>query len=344
MKLATLPRPFAVRGRPLDIRMATGGGADLTEPSDPVNLVFFGDADPLRIRTALLSLPAERDLRWSALAGPRVRWRDAIGHVHTAYAAEGGWSASAVQLELGRYKGARAHLRLFAFEGFTLGAAHVEFLPTGAFEHQVVSWALGEELIVSELERAGVLRGRPERVGRLPTGLDRTIEPETLLRAPDRLVRLAGLPERSSVPVRIPGDGFVSALQLAPLPPAERERSWARVSLDISTSVPSPIPDTVPGLLPVEGPLRMEQELVTGSGKLSVRLAVRGVVSVGDGQVGRVRMGQVARLGAHRSRAALQSDYRLHPAGDDASPVWQRRVRTRVTSGREPQPRTGAHR
>ena len=340
MTLATLPALFD-DGRRLAFRPATGAGPDLKRPSDPVNLIFLGEADPLRIRTALLALQAERDPKWHVLAGRNARWRDAIGHIHTVFVADHGWSASAVQLELGRYKRARAHLRLFAYEGFTLAAAHVEFLPTGGFEHEVVSWELGEELVVSELLRAGLLADAPARIGPFETGLDRRIEADTLRAAPEGLASLAGLSRLAVAPTKVPGAGYLTALNLAPLPPAEGERSWTRVWLDLSTDVRRPCSGDE--RMHIRGPLSLEQELFTGSGNLSARLAVRGSVTVDGTQVGEVSEGQITRLCQRRTRAALLGDYQVM-AKTGSRPTWRRRVRARLTSGGEPSHRIGRDR
>ncbi len=333
--VSTLPDLFGTGLGRIGFRPTTGAGPDLQRPSDPVNLAFFGDADPLRIRTALLSLSAERDGEWAVLAGRRARWRDAIGHLHATFVADRGWCASAVQLELGRYKGVRAHLRLFAYEHFTLGSAHVEFLPGGAFEHEVVSWELGERLVVEELMRAGVLAEAPVRLGPIETGLERTISAASVRAAPPQLASLAGLSRSTLCPSPIRGAGYVTSLLLAPLPPAEGERSWAAVSLDLSTDVKDPSDGADPGRLRVEGPLHLEQELVTGAGALTVRLAVRGSVAVDGTGLGEVVEGQVARLRRRQTRVALVGDYRVM-ANVGGPPTWWRRIRSRLTSGREP--------
>ena len=334
MTLATLPSLFG-DGQRLSFRPATGAGPDLRRPSDPVNLVFQGDADPLRIRTALLSLQAERDTKWQVVAGRNARWRDAIGHLQTVFVADHGWSASAVQLELGRYKRARAHLRLFPYKGFTLAAAHVEFLPLGGFEHEVVSWELGEELVVAELTRAGILEDPPARIGPFATGLDRRIGPAAARSAPAGLISLAGLSRLSAGPEEVPGAGYLTALHLRPLPPAEGERSWTRVCLDLSTNVNTSCPGSSDELMHIRGPLRLEQELITGSGRLTARLAVRGTLTVDDTQLGQVAEGQITRLRRLHTRAAYLGDYQVMKRAG-TRPTWRRRVRARLTSGGEP--------
>src|SRR6187402_3050629 len=103
-------------------------------PSDPINLVFLGKADPVRIRAALLALDGDR----TAFGLPDVQ---------TAYTDGPGWSGSIIQLQLGSYGPVRTHLRLFrtgiadgSGGAVTLGAAHFEVLIPGTTSHQVLSW------------------------------------------------------------------------------------------------------------------------------------------------------------------------------------------------------------
>jgi hypothetical protein len=117
------------------------------EPKDPVNLIFVGAANVLEIRAALLALDGDRTAFGFPAAFPfDAMWGEAIGDVQTGFA-DGRWSGSGVQLELGSYSRVRTHLRLFetgASHGedgvWTLGAAHFEITIPGTAEHQVVSW------------------------------------------------------------------------------------------------------------------------------------------------------------------------------------------------------------
>ena len=133
------------------------------EPQDPINLIFFGQADPRDIRAALLSLNGDRTaLGFPAEAPFNSTWDDAIGDVQTAYGAtiggemalsptpargngpdrfcaSRGWSGSAIQLACGAYEGMRFHLRLFKVGSWTLGNAHLDVSIPGTTEHQVIS-------------------------------------------------------------------------------------------------------------------------------------------------------------------------------------------------------------
>lgn len=156
--------PITVDGRTLNAWPYTGesfGGV----PSDPINLVFVGKADPVAIRAALLALDGDRSaFGFPPMAPFNARWKDADGGVQTSYTSEGGWSGSVVQLALGDYGPIRTHLRLFRTgtrfgdDGvWTLGGAHFEALIPGTTEHQVLSWELAQQIVTVDLIRSGLL-------------------------------------------------------------------------------------------------------------------------------------------------------------------------------------------
>src|SRR5262245_60839580 len=89
----------------------TGTSFDGT-PSDPVNLVFAGEADPIQIRAALLALDGNRPGLPPVYPFDAV-WSDAVGDAQTTYAGDEGWVGSVIQLQLGNYGPVRFHLRLF---------------------------------------------------------------------------------------------------------------------------------------------------------------------------------------------------------------------------------------
>jgi hypothetical protein len=155
------------------------------EPQDPINLIFFGQADPLDIRAALLSLSGDRTALGFPAAPPfNSIWDDAIGDVQTAYGATNGanvkqeaalsadpagesrpdgfgvsrgWSGSVIQLACGPYEGMRFHLRLFKVGNWTLGNAHLDVLIPGTTDHQVVSWEVAEQFVIADFMRSGLL-------------------------------------------------------------------------------------------------------------------------------------------------------------------------------------------
>jgi hypothetical protein len=160
--MAPAPAPqlqVAFGGQTLTIWPFTAGDAG-GGPSDPVNLLFVGSADPRSLRAALLLLDGNR----TGFGLPDVfpfncTWSDAAGGVQAAWTAERGWRGSAVQLQCGSYDPIRFHLRLFPAGAWTLGGAHFEVLIPGTTDHQVLSWEVAEQLVVIDMLRTGILDG-----------------------------------------------------------------------------------------------------------------------------------------------------------------------------------------
>lgn len=128
-------------------------------PKDPINLIFFGKADPLDVRAALMSLDGDR----SSLGMPPIPpfnavWEDDIeGDIQASYGTAYGWTPGAIQLVCGDYSTIRFHLRLFKVGDWTLGGAHFEVLIPGTTTHQVLSWELAEQFVVGDMMRSGLL-------------------------------------------------------------------------------------------------------------------------------------------------------------------------------------------
>jgi len=127
-------------------------------PQDPVNLVFFGHADPREIRAALFALDGDR----SAFGMPDTppfnsRWGEAVGgDVQAGYGSEEGWTGGAIQLACGDYA-MRFHVRLFRMGAWTIGNAHLDLNIPGTADHQVISWERAEELVTLDMGRCGLL-------------------------------------------------------------------------------------------------------------------------------------------------------------------------------------------
>jgi hypothetical protein len=125
---------------------------------DPINLIFFGNADPRDIRAALLALDGDR----SAFGMPpfppfNSQWDDAIGNVQVGYGEPEGWTGGCVQLACGDYGPLRFHLRLFKMGDWTVGNAHFELLIPGTTDHQVLSWEVAEQFVIADFIRSGLL-------------------------------------------------------------------------------------------------------------------------------------------------------------------------------------------
>ena len=125
---------------------------------DPINLIFRGNVDPLKIREALMSLDGDR----TAFGFPNefpfnARWTDAIGNVQVGYGSEDGWTGGAIQLACGDYHIARFHIRLFKMGEWTVANAHFEILIPGTSDHQVLNWELAEQFVIADFVRSGLL-------------------------------------------------------------------------------------------------------------------------------------------------------------------------------------------
>jgi hypothetical protein len=125
---------------------------------DPINLIFHGNVDPLKVREALMSLDGNR----TAFGFPdefpfNARWTDAIGNVQVGYGSNTGWTGGVVQLACGDYHIARFHIRLFKLGDWTVGNAHFEILIPGTSDHQVLNWELAEQFVIADFVRSGLL-------------------------------------------------------------------------------------------------------------------------------------------------------------------------------------------
>ena len=149
--------PVQLPGQTLELWPFTGFG--FGEQSDPVNLIWIGQADPLRLRAALLQLGGDR----TAVGFPNVfpfncTWHDEPEvQPEVAYTTASGWVGSPIMLECGAYDQARFHLRFFDVGGATVGGAPFEVYIPGTLDHQTISWALAEQFVVADFIRTGLL-------------------------------------------------------------------------------------------------------------------------------------------------------------------------------------------
>jgi hypothetical protein len=249
----------------------TGSSFDGT-PSDPVNVIFVGQADPLQIRAALLSLNGDRTAFGFPDAYPfNAVWSEAIGDVQTAYAGDEGWSANYVQLQLGTYEPVRAHLRLFETASpfgngvWTVGAAHFEVMIPGTADHQVLQWELAEQLVTVDMMRSGLL---DPSMPLMPSGpihaapTFREIPAVIYNGLPPELQQLVlgpGAPPQVTDPVGIPTDGQATIFQLAtavPIPPGSWNQSF---TLTYQQVVPKPFCNDGTQYVLVTGPVTFEK-------------------------------------------------------------------------------------
>ncbi len=288
--LVTVP----IGGAPLTFWPYTGGSFDGT-PSDPINLIFTGDADPARIRAALMALDGDR----TAFGFPPVspfneRWADAIGDVQTTFADEPGWLGSVIQLRLGQYEPLRVHLRLFGpgateAEGsdasWTLGGAHFEALIPGTADHQVLSWTIARQVVMVDLIRSGLLTAVPPAmtnpISASPSFRD--IPAVIYNGLPPELKGLIGGPQGPvSEAVPLESDGRAAILAMSGTPAAAAGSWTQRFSLAYGQVVPKPLCSDGPyDWVYVAGPVEFEKTAtVDADGRYQANARVSGRLTV----------------------------------------------------------------
>jgi len=253
-------------------------------PTDPINLVFLGDADPRLIRQALLALDGDRTAFGFPDAFPfNCSWSDAIGSPQTGYSDEAGWQGSAVQLECGEYATLRFHIRLFRQGPYTLGAAHFELQIPGTSLHQVLSWELPQSLVTVDVIRSGLggPTGQTEPITPVPDY--RTVPYQILNGVPDTLRVPLGLPTGTlTSDAAIPNDGVATILTLA----GELDRTPSEVVVEFDhpfgQTIPKPFCSTGPGdVVKVSGSLHMVHRVRTDEyGRYAARFRATGTLKV----------------------------------------------------------------
>ncbi|MCH7879020.1 MAG: hypothetical protein IH914_06890 [candidate division Zixibacteria bacterium] len=233
-------------------------------PQDPINLIFIGDADPLDIRAALLSLDGDR----SAFGMPPIApfnsvWDDAIGDVQTAYSENSGWTGSAIQLECGDHQQLRFHMRLFRAGDITIANVHFEVLIPGTTTHQVLNWELGEQFVIADFIRSGLLDPTTPMVP--VAGFNdspfRKIPSVIYNGLPVELRSLIGGPISDvTEDVPIVTDGNAMILNLAGTAPRIAETRTQSFIIEFNQAVPKPFCADGPlDFLYVTGPVSFEQ-------------------------------------------------------------------------------------
>ncbi len=247
------------------VRLWPFTGAEVADrPSDPVNLLFTGQADPRAVRAALMSLDGDRTaFGFPAVAPFDCRWSDTpSGGVQTAYTEDGGWLGGAIQLQCGDYAPIRFHLRLFRSGAWTLGGAHFEVLIPGTADHQVLSWELAEQLVSADMVRSGLLDpSAPVSAAALgPAPTFRTIPAVIFNVLPPELQAIAaGAPGTSAADVPIATNGRVTVLNVlgrATAVPADVDRTF---TLQFGQVVPKPFCGGPADYLYVSGPLTLHE-------------------------------------------------------------------------------------
>lgn len=233
-------------------------------PQDPINLIFVGNADPLDIRAALLSLDGDRSAFGMLPVSPfNAVWDDAIGDVQTGYASCCGWTGSAIQLECGDHKELRFHMRLFKAGDITIANAHFEVLIPGTTTHQVLSWEMAEQFVIADFIRSGLLDPVTPMVP--APGLNaspfREIPDYVYNELPVELRGLIGGPLADvSAPAPLATDGSAMILNIAGAATRIPEVRTQVFTIDFAQAVPKPFCADGPyDFLYVTGPVSLEQ-------------------------------------------------------------------------------------
>lgn len=303
--LADVPAPSglvttSLDGSNLELWPFTGSdlphdGQDAT-PSDPINLVFLGQADPRSIRQALLQLDGDRSA-FGPLAAFDCTWSDASGDVQTAYTTPAGWTGSVIQLQCGSYGPApRFHLRLFPDGDLTLGGAHFEIQIPGTSDHQVLSWELAEQLVTADLARANAaglitFGAPPSATGAINPAPYRTI-PKDLYNAfladptlGPVLPALTGGPSAAATAdVPLQTDGRATVLTLADAPAPAAGAATYDFTVDYEPLFPLPRPYCNPAgdrFILAQGPVHFTGRIeVTPDGRLVSHERARGTLTL----------------------------------------------------------------
>lgn len=242
-------------------------------PVDPVNLLFAGKADPVRIRAALLSLDGDRTAFGFPDAYPfNQRWTEAIGDVQTTYAEGEGWQSSVIQLQLGTFDPARIHLRLFRTgvpfgDGgtWTIGGAHFDLLIPGTANHQTLAWELPQQIVLVDMIRSGLLDpSTPYQLTDVINGAPtfRDIPKQIYDGIPDELKVPLGLPPGPAAgpTVLIPSDGRATIFNVtgeAPLQPGTLTQSF---TIQYNQIIPKPLCSEDPSeYVQISGPLQLNR-------------------------------------------------------------------------------------
>jgi hypothetical protein len=302
-------------------------GVDFTAAAeDPVNLVFIGEADPRNLRAALMSASGNRG--GTPFAAFDCTWKDAIGGIQTTYSEASGWVGSVIQMECGDYDPFRYHVRLFRAGDWTLGQAHVEILIPGTHDHAVLSWEVGEQFVMIDFMRTGLLGASPSQTGTINAAPSvKSIHPAIYNGLPPALRAIAGGPQENvahPVPILTNGSATVLAIRER-LPVVEEMRAYV-VELSYDQTIPKPFCAAHEPMVHVQGPLRLRQAVsVSATGTLESRTFADGALTVtpvdpltgrrGGTEPARIREDHSTHVGEHLSFAASMRHLRIHSTG-----------------------------
>jgi hypothetical protein len=255
-------------------------------PQDPINLIFFGEADPRDLRAALMALDGNRNIPGLPPVPPfNSTWTDAIGDIQTSYGSPDGWSGSVIQLECGDYQPLRFHMRMFQIGEWTVANAHFEVMVPGTSDHQVLSWELAEQFIVADFMRTGLLdpvtpviptaQINEDPYGSIPAILynELPVELRMLVQGP-----LGDVTD--DVPIQ--NDGHAVILNLADREERVSGTTHQDFTLDYGIMIPKPFCSSGPGdYVWVAGPVHLKQTVnQTPNGTITMGFQAKGELSV----------------------------------------------------------------
>ncbi len=312
-------------------------------PQDPINLIFFGQADPRQIMAALMSLDGDRTAFGFPDEPPfNQTWSDAVGFVQACYGTGYGWVPGSVQLACGDYGPIRFHIRLFRMGNWTVGNAHFEVLIEGTSEHQVLSWELGEQLVIVDFMRSGLLDADVPviPVGQINESPFRGIPYYIYNELPPELRALIGGPAGDVTDsVMIPSDGNAVILNLANSVPVQADVRTSEFDINYDILMPKPFCSQGEyDLVYVQGPVHLSQRVwIANGGDYHMTFHAFGNLFVtpinpmtgepsGETYMANVREQYSAYLSDDNARATSKLFQILDPDTDDASWIYKRLI------------------
>ena len=228
-------------------------GDDFTgQAKDPINAIFTGQANPLRIRAALRRLDGNRTAFGLPNTPPfNCTWKEAIGDEQAGFGEAEGWTGSAVQLACGDWS-LRFHLRLFAEGSVTVAGVHWDLNVPGTNEHEVISWEFPEQLLTIDMIRSGILGGAPTlsaQINAAPTF--REIRAPVYAGIPAQLKAIAGI----TAGPQIPTNGRATLFNIGVAEPIVADVVEQQFTIQFNQFIPKPFCGGPTDVLFVQGPI-----------------------------------------------------------------------------------------
>jgi hypothetical protein len=247
-------------------------GSDFSTVSDPINLIFVGEADPRSIRAALLALDGNRAPQFPNVFPFNCTWKDAVGGAQTSYSEAEGWTGSEIQLECGDYAPIRFHIRFFQAGEWTLANAHLDVLIPGTNAHEVVAWEMAERFVAFDVARTGLLAAAPLPTAQIhPAPTFRTMNPLIYFSpALNALRPFLGAVVYAPANVGIGTDGRATILRLGAHVASPQGTTAQAFTIQFNQVIPKPFCNTGNDWVLVQGPIEVTMEVgVSGSGNFS---------------------------------------------------------------------------